>query len=73
MSDLKKPRKQRKRSEPLQISDLELNKETVADLTGGEAEHAKGGIRAGGGGEDPEAFSIVAICDSKDTICLACR
>jgi hypothetical protein len=47
MSDLKKPRKQRKSSGPLQIADLELNKETVADLTDAEAEHVKGGLMAG--------------------------
>jgi hypothetical protein len=44
MSDAKKPRKQRKSKAPLQIADLELNKETVADLTEGEAEHVKGGM-----------------------------
>ncbi len=44
MSDPKKLRKQRKSREPLEIQDLELNKETVADLTAAEAEHVKGGM-----------------------------
>jgi hypothetical protein len=48
MTDPKKPRKQKKNREPLQIADLELNKETVADLTEGEAEHVKGGMFAVG-------------------------
>ena len=63
MSDSKKPRKQRKSKEPLRITDLALNKETVADLTAAEAEHVKGGIRAGGEGADPEALSrVYSVC-----------
>jgi hypothetical protein len=54
MTDPKKSRKQKQSKEPLPIKDLELNKETVADLTEAEAEHVKGGFRAGGGGEDSE-------------------
>jgi hypothetical protein len=45
MTDPKKPRKPRKSSDPIQIADLELNKETVTDLTEGEAERVKGGLR----------------------------
>ncbi len=45
MSDLKKPRKQKKSKEPVQIQDLELNKETVADLTEAQAKHVQGGLR----------------------------
>jgi hypothetical protein len=47
MTAPKKPRKQRKSEEPLPIQDLNLSKETVADLTEGEAEHVKGGMLAG--------------------------
>jgi hypothetical protein len=43
----KKPRKQRKSKAPLPIQDLELSKETMADLTAAQAEHVKGGILAG--------------------------
>jgi hypothetical protein len=53
MSDAKKPRKQRKSKEPLQIQDLELNKETVADLSDSQAERVKGGLRAGGEEGEP--------------------
>jgi hypothetical protein len=43
MTDPKKPRNQRKSKAPLEIQDLSLNKETVADLTEGEAEGVQGG------------------------------
>ena len=61
VTDPKKPRKQRKTKEPLQIADLELNKETVADLTEAQAERVKGGIRAGGGG-DTERPICTPLC-----------
>jgi hypothetical protein len=66
MSDAKKPRKQRKSKEPLQIQDLELNKETVADLTEAQAERVKGGIRAGDAGEGActyRATNCTALAD----------
>ncbi len=47
MTNPKKPPKRRKSKQPLQIADLALSKETVADLTEGEAEHVKGGMLAG--------------------------
>ena len=50
MADPKKSQKQRKSNEPLQITDLKRNKETVADLTEAEAGHVKGGMFAGEAG-----------------------
>jgi hypothetical protein len=67
MSDAKKPRKQRKSREPLEIQDLELNKETVADLTEAQAERVKGGLRADGDGEN--CTRVWTGCSTKEAGC----
>jgi hypothetical protein len=70
MTDPKQPRKQRKSKEPLPIEDLELNKETVADLTEAQAEHVQGGRRMPDG-------SGLTVCDLTCTVikeyCVGCK
>jgi hypothetical protein len=68
MSDpTKPPKKAKKTKEQIQIEELDLNKETLADLTEGEAQHVKGGLRRG-----VSVGGCTSTCATACTNCLQC-